>query len=258
MKVLSLVNQKGGVAKTTTSIALADYFARHGKKTLLIDFDPQGSLTTSFGLADDADNPKALKFLALARGGSEAMPHKLAKNLYVITSDIGLEKANASLITKIGKERYLRRAVDELNKKEKFDYVILDSNPSFSQLTINVLYASDKVLVPFKPEFNSYKGIMQLFENIEELKALQPNLAVLGFVVTMARPVKSAEQAIAEITDFAKDQSCRVFTPAIRLAVACADAPSHQKSIYSYAPDSSVAHDYEMLGANVLEALEGI
>ena len=77
MNVISLVNQKGGVAKTTTAAALADYFARNGKKTLLVDFDPQGSLTTSFGLADDTDNPQALKFLSLDKGMPEAEIHKL-------------------------------------------------------------------------------------------------------------------------------------------------------------------------------------
>lgn len=259
MKVISLVNQKGGVAKTTTAIALADYFARHDKKTLLIDFDPQGSLTSAFGLADDTDNPQALKLLALERGGAEAELHSLSGTgkLCIITSDIGLEKANLELPRRVGKERFLRRAIDKLNAEHSFDYVILDSNPSFSQLTINVLYASDKVLVPFKPEYNSFKGIIQLFENIEEIKEIQPDLGVLGFVVTMARPVKSAEQAIKEITGFAENQGCRVFMPPIRLAVACADAPSHGKSVHSYAPDSKVAADYEQLGGNVLAALEG-
>lgn len=258
MKVLSLVNQKGGVAKTTTSAALADFFARHGKKTLLVDFDPQGSLTTAFALADDIDNPQALRFLKLDKTKSDAELQKIAQNLYIITSDIGLEKANMQLNEKVGKERFLRRAIDELVKTENFDYVILDSNPSFSQLTINVLYASDYVLVPFKPEFNSFKGIKQLFENIEELKEIQKNLNVLGFIVTMARPTNSAEESIQVIKNFADEQGCRVFMPPIRLAVAAADAPSHGKSLYAYKPGSDVAKDYERLCENVLETLESI
>lgn len=255
MKVISLVNQKGGVAKTTTATALADYFARQGKKTLLVDFDPQGTLTTSFGLADDTDNPQALKFLTLDKAMPEAEIVKLGSMLDIVTSDIGLEKANNVLSTKVGKERFLRRAIDKIAQKEKYDYVILDSNPSFSQLTINVLYASDKVLVPFKPEYNSFKGIMQLFENIEELKEIQPNLSVLGFVITMARRTKSTEEAIAAIKEFAKKQNCRVFSPAIRLAVDAADAPSYGQSLYSYKPQSEVAKDYERLAANILDAL---
>ncbi len=90
------------------------------------------------------------------------------------------------------------------------------------------------------------------------MKSFQPNLEVLGFVITMARKnVRSTEEAIKEISDFAEKQGCRVFRPAIRLAVACADAPSHGKSLSSYAPDSNVARDYEQLGQAVLEALEG-
>ncbi|MBD5585554.1 MAG: ParA family protein, partial [Clostridia bacterium] len=252
MKVISLVNQKGGVAKTTTAIALADYFARHGKKTLLVDFDPQGSLTASFGLADDTDNPQALNFLALDKGMPEVQIHKHSSLLDIVTSDIGLEKANIVLASRVGNLRYLRRAIDKITQKENYDYVVLDSNPSFSQLTINVLFASDHVLIPFKPEFNSFKGIMQLFENIRELKELQPKLDVLGFIVTMARQTNSTEEAISAIKKFAKEQGTRVFSPAIRLAVAAADAPSYFQSLYSYKPQSSVAQDYERLSASVL------
>lgn len=258
MKVVSLVNQKGGVAKTTTAAALGDYFSRQGKKVLLIDFDPQGSLTTSHGLGDDVDNPQALKFLALQKGGSEAEIKRVSENLYIITADMGLEKANNELVSKFGKERFLQRAIDGIARKENYDYVIVDSNPSFSQLTINVLYASDYVIVPFKPEFNSFKGIQQLFDNIASLREIQPNLNVLGFVVTMARNTKSAVEAIEEIKSFAEREGCTVFTPAIRLAVAAADAPSYGKSLYDYSPKSEVARDYENLAYNVLNALEGV
>jgi len=258
MKTLSLVNQKGGVAKTTTAMALADYFARAGQKTLLVDFDPQGSLTTSFNLTDDAENPQALRFLALTKCGIPAKIVHQEEKLDIITSDIGLEKANTELLNLLGKERYLRRAIDRITQKENYDYVIIDSNPSFSQLTMNVLYASDYVLVPFKPEYNSYKGIIQLFDNIEQMKEIQPNLNVLGFAVTMARQTKSSEEAIETIKEFAKQQQCQVFSPVIRLGVACADAPSYGKSVYAYKPESAVAQDYEQLACNVLNELESL
>lgn len=255
MKVISLVNQKGGVAKTTTAIALADYLVRKGKKVLLVDFDPQGSLTTACGLADDTENPCALKLLGLEKGSS-AEPQRKG-NLSVITSDMGLEKANMLLLSvAIGRERYLRRALKRF--ENDYDYCVIDSNPSLSVMTINVLYASDYVIVPFKPEFNSFPGIRQLLSNVSAVQEIQPELKLLGFVVTMAvRNRKSTEECIEYIKKYADDQGLKVFDPAIRLAVAAADAPSYGQSLYEYAQNSNVARDYELLCQNIYECMEG-
>lgn len=258
MKVLSFVNQKGGVAKTTSALAIADYFARAGKKVLLIDFDPQGSLTHSCGKADVEDNPLALRFLGFDKK-DKCEPVKVADDLWLISAEMGLEKANMMLITKIGKERYLRRAIDALNSTEKYDYVVIDSNPSLSEITMNVLYASDKVIVPFKPEFSSYAGITQLFDNIEAMRMLKPELSVLGFIVTMCDARRtSTRESIEQITNFAKSVNCKVFLPPIRLGVAAADAPSYGKSVYGYLPNSNVAKDYEAVSAEILSTLESI
>lgn len=184
MKVISLVNQKGGVAKTTTSIALADGFARRGKKVLIIDFDPQAHLTTSFGLSDDAQCPQALRFLNILQNKPFGL-HVINKNLSIITSEIGLEQANTILQTKIGRERFLAHAIKKLSANA-FDYIIIDSNPSLSILTVNVLAASDYILIPFKPEFNSFKGVDLLLESVSDVKTMYPQIEILGFVVTMA------------------------------------------------------------------------
>lgn len=255
MKVISLVNQKGGVAKTTTAMALADGFARRGKKVLLIDFDPQGHLTTAYGLADEnAENPQSLRLLGLEKG-SEAHVITLKHNLSIVTSDIGLEEANTKLAAKVGRERYLYRALKPL--QDFYDYAIIDSNPSLSITTINVLMASDYVLIPFKPEFNSFKGIDLLLESIADVQSIKPEIGILGFVVTMADFRRSSTQeAIGHIREIAAEQGSIVFDSKIRLAVACADAPSHGKSVFDYAPNSGVAQDYERLCDEVLAVLE--
>ena len=258
MKVLSLVNQKGGVAKTTTAMALADGLARRNRKILVIDFDPQGSLTTSFGLdEEDVDAPQSLRFLELDRG-AHACPVNVSHNLSVITSDAGLERANDLLLGRIGRERYLRRAIEKI-PAELYDYIIIDSNPSLSVCTLNVLAASDYILIPVKPEFGSFKGIDLLLENIEAIGSITPRkIEVLGFVVTMADARRaSTRQAVKELEIRAAEIYSRVFRHHIRLAVAAADAPSHGVSLFNYAPDSNVAQDYEALCDELLTILEG-
>ncbi len=254
MKVISLVNQKGGVAKTTTSIALADGFARRGKKVLIIDFDPQAHLTTSFALSDDAQCPQALRFLNIVPG-MECHLQVINKNLSIITSEIGLEQANTILQTKIGRERFLARAIKKLSASA-FDYVIIDSNPSLSILTVNVLAASDYILIPFKPEFNSFKGVDLLLESVADVKTMYPQIEILGFVVTMAdNRRRSTAESIEVISQKAQQAGTCVFKTAIRVAVQGADAASHGKSIYEYAPKSKISDDYEKLCDEILAKL---
>lgn len=255
MKVISLVNQKGGVAKTTTAMALADGFARRGKRVLLLDFDPQGHLTTSYGLMDNVENPQSLRFLKLQKG-DDCCPTAITHNLSIITSDIGLEKANTLLSSKVGRERYLLRAIKSI-PPEFYDYIIIDSNPSLSITTLNVLVASDYVLIPFKPEFNSFKGIDLLLESVDDVKSINEKIDILGFVVTMSDNRRSStKEAIEYITELAEQKDSCVFKSVIRNAVACADAPSHSKSLYEYAPTSQVSRDYEQLCEEILSKLE--
>ncbi len=254
MKVISLVNQKGGVAKTTTSIALADGLARRGKRVLIIDFDPQAHLTTSFALSDDAQCPQALRFLNIVPG-AEFQLQVINKNLSIVTSEIGLEQANTILQTKIGRERFLARAIKKLSTSA-FDYVIIDSNPSLSILTVNVLAASDYILIPFKPEFNSFKGVDLLLESVSDVKTMYPQIEILGFIVTMAdKRRRSTAESIEIIEQKAQQSGTCVFKSIIRVAVQGADAASHGKSIYEYAPTSKISDDYEKLCDEILAKL---
>ncbi len=255
MKIISLVNQKGGVAKTTTAMALADGFTRRGKKVLLVDFDPQGHLTTSYGLEDEnPDYPEALRLLGLDKG-IEVKETVLSHNLSIITSDIGLEEANTRLAPKYGRERFLDRALRKY--RDLYDYIIIDSNPSLSITTINVIVASDYILIPFKPEFNSFKGIDLLLDSVTEIQRDKPEIGVLGYVVTMADPRRrSTREAVEYVRSIAEERGGRVFHSEIRVGVAAADAPSYGKSILEYAPNSGVAADYEHLCDEILKTLE--
>lgn len=257
MKVLSLVNQKGGVGKTMTAMALADGFARRGKKVLLIDFDPQAHLTNSFGLVDaQPEYPEALRLLGLGKCDS-ARERVISNNLSIITSDIGLERANNALVGRPGPERHLARALARF--RDLYDYIIIDSNPSLSQTTLNVMYASDYLLIPFKPEFNSLRGIDLLYGIISDVKELKPSVSVLGFIATMKDSRRSSTpQAIAYVKQVADSWGSKIYASEIRIGVACADAPSHGKTLFEYDPDSNVSQDYEKLCDEILTELEEV
>ena len=179
----------------------------------------------------------------------------LSHNLSIITSDIGIEEANTRLAPKYGRERCLDRALRKY--RDLYDYIIIDSNPSLSITTINVIVASDYILIPFKPEFNSFKGIDLLLDSVTEIQRDKPEIGVLGYVVTMADPRRrSTREAVEYVRSIAEERGGRVFHSEIRVGVAAADAPSYGKSILEYAPNSGVAADYEHLCDEILKTLE--
>lgn len=241
MKIIGLVNQKGGVAKTTTASALAYGLARRGKKVLLIDFDPQGNLTTSCGVSVDENNPPVLSFLGITK--NNVVPYKLEDRLDFIGSGIGLETANMVLAGKPCRELYLNRALKAVSGQ--YDYVIIDSNPSLSIITLNVLSACDDIVVPFKPEFNSEKGVELLIDTVEEIRQINAKLRIRGFLATMAdKRRNSTEQSVAHVEEYAKACGSKVYASRIRQSVVAADAPMAGVSVYDYRPGSPLVADY--------------
>ena len=241
MKIIGLVNQKGGVAKTTTASALAYGLARRGKKVLLIDFDPQGNLTTSCGVSVDENNPPVFSFLGITK--NNVVPYKLEDRLDFIGSGIGLETANMVLAGKPCRELYLNRALKAVS--DQYDYVIIDSNPSLSIITLNVLSACDDIVVPFKPEFNSEKGVELLIDTVEEIRQINAKLRIRGFLATMAdKRRNSTEQSVAHVEEYAKACGSKVYASRIRQSVVAADAPMAGVSVYDYRPGSPLVADY--------------
>ena len=171
MKIISVVNQKGGVGKTATTLALAYGLARKGKKILLIDFDPQGLLTSNLNAEVDETNPGSLKLLGLnTKPMLETV--EIEKNLELVTAGIGLETANVLLSKKDNKETILSFVLSYI---KNYDYIILDTRPDFSLLTINALIASDELIIPFKAEYDSLVSLNILFQNIAEIRHKNKN-----------------------------------------------------------------------------------
>ncbi len=242
-KVIGVINQKGGVAKTTTVNAMSHYLAKQGYKVLAVDFDPQGNLTSSFGIVIGAgEYPGALKFLNVLKMDSGYLT-EINEKLDLITSDINLEEANKILTSKFMRELYLKKAIDAI--RDKYDYILIDSSPSLSILTINVLVASDEVLIPTKAEHLSVKGIELLLETVNEVKdSLKPDLKINGFLITMFDSRrKSTDYTLEWMDRLAKQAGTKVFKTKIRLSVKIAELSNGAKNIAEL--NSEFLSDYQ-------------
>ncbi len=252
MITLSIVNQKGGVAKTATATALCDGLARRGFRTLAIDLDPQAQLSAAFrAYASDMDYPPAARLFA-----RQPMLDliNISPNLAIVSSGVGLERCNMDLINKVAREGILKKT---LHCVQGFDFAIIDTNPSLSIVTLNALAASDYVIVPFKPEFQSIKGVDTLVDTVAALQQSGYKTDILGFLATMAdRRRLSTKQVLDYIGEYAKDNGTRLFNAVIRTSVTVADAPGRGKTIYEYRPNSPVARDYETFTDEVLMLLQ--
>ena len=246
MKVIALVNQKGGVAKTTTAQSLAYGLASRGFRTLLVDFDPQGSLTTACGVK--IGRGTAFEWLALSPKMTESFDNvisPLRDSLDIVPATIELEEANIILGGKLGRELYLAKAIAPLDGR--YDYVIIDSNPSLSLTTLNVLACADEVLIPFKPEYQSVQGVHLLLNTINDMQSIN-KVKVGGFIITMADNRRnSTSEAIEYIKNIAKSLNTTVYHSIIRQSTAIADAPSARKCIFDFKPTSTAAVDYMAL-----------
>ena len=188
-KVISIVNQKGGVAKTVTTLNLGYALAEMGKKVLLIDFDPQSSLTVCFGY-DNTDSIKTTIYNLMSLGIEEkSLPKKeeyiiTSGNIDIIPCSLELSAIEIALVNVMSRELVLKSIVDEI--KDDYDYVIIDCSPSLGMLTINALAACDSVIIPVTPQYLSAKGLELLLRNIIRVKKrINPNIEVDGILLTM-------------------------------------------------------------------------
>ncbi len=255
-KVISLVNQKGGVGKTTTSINLSASLAVLGKKVLLIDLDPQGNTTTGVGI-NKGDIEKSIYDVLIEECTmQQAMIKTKYKNLYVVPATINLAGLNAELLEKsrtiagFKKGEQLKICLQEL--REEFDYVIIDCPPSLDVITTNALTASNSVIIPVQCEFFALEGITQLLKTIMMAqKSLNPTLDIEGVLLTMLDSrTNLGFEVVEDIRSFFKE---KVYNTIIPRLVKLTEAPSHGEPIIVYDPKSRGAEAYINLAKEVIE-----
>lgn len=245
-KVVAFTNQKGGVAKTTTTLSLGVAFQEMGHRVLAVDLDPQGNLTMSLGLNPDSVRPSMYDVMVSGVAIDKAIFHQ---ELDVAVASIDLAAVEIALSSLIGRERSLSKALMQV--KDHYDYVLVDTPPSLGLLTINALTASDAVIVPVQCEYLSLRGLAQLERTLELVREnLNPDVHIAGIVPTMydARTVHGRE-AVEVLRNSFGDL---VFETTINKTIKFAEAPVKGESVLKYAPDSQAAKAYRQLAREVL------
>ena len=245
-KIIAFANQKGGVAKTTTTLNLAVAFRESGHDVLAVDLDPQGNLTMSQGIDPDRVEMSMYDVLVEDRPISEVVSQR---EIDIAVASIDLAGAEIAMSTKIGRERSLSKAFDEV--VGDYDFICIDTPPSLGLLTVNALTAADKVIVPVHCEYLSMRGLVQLQNTLEMIREnLNPGVEIEGILPTMldSRTVH-AKEAVEILEENFGDL---VFRSRIRKAIKFAEAPVRGASVLKYDPKSNAAGYYRQLAEEVL------
>lgn len=247
-KVIAVVNQKGGVGKTTTTVNLSAALAKKGKKVLLIDEDPQGNATSGVGV--NKNQEKSIYDVIINETElEETIVESGIKKLYVCPSNINLAGAEVELVPMMARENKLKAKLDVI--KDNFDYILIDCPPSLGLLTINALTAADSIIIPIQCEYYALEGVGQLMNTVNLIKQqLNKDLYIEGVVLTMndAR-TNLSNQVVSEVKKYFKDN---VYKTVIPRNVKLSEAPSYGMPITTYAPLSKGARCYEKLAGEVI------
>ncbi len=249
-KIISLLNHKGGVGKTTSAINIGAGLVELGKKVLLIDLDPQANLTLSLGVPRQPNS-----IYEAFRGETELDPYTVKEGLDVVISTLDLSGAEMEMINEAGREFILRELFEPV--KDQYDFIIIDCPPSLGLLTLNALTSSDIVYIPLQTEFLALQGLAKIKQVIQKVKLrLNKKLQIGGVIATMYDSRKVLNRDVVETIK--KYFGHLVFNTYIRDNVALAEAPAQRKDIFSYNPQSSGATDYLDLCKEILERCERV
>ena len=252
MRVVAILNQKGGVGKTTTAVNLGAALARRGRRVLLIDMDPQCNLTDHLGVDLDEDAPSVYDVLASGITLEETIRPTATEGLDVAPADEDLAGVEVEMAGWPGREALLRKAIHAL-PEGRYDWVIVDYPPSLGLLSLNAMAACPEIFITLQTEYFALRGLGQLARIVEMVRSgIHPELRIAGILPTLVSPVTNlAREVLEEVRAHFGD---RVFTTRIRQNVRLAEAPGHQQHIFDYAPHSAGAHDYEALAEELLRS----
>jgi chromosome partitioning protein len=247
-KTIVFANQKGGVGKTTSAANLGAYIAELGKKVLLIDFDPQGNLSSSFGFKDT--KPGIYEVLSGRSNIADSIIPTAVENLSIITSSIDLTGANVELVDQKDREHYLKEAIN--GEAHRFDYIFIDCPPSLGILTINGLVAADLVFIPLQCEYFALEGLSLLLQTIKKVQSgLNSDLEIGGILFTMYDSrTRLAQEVVQEVVGYFGK---KVFKTIIPRNIKLSEAPSHSVPISKYDPKCMGAESYRKLAEEVIQ-----
>lgn len=250
MSVIAVVNQKGGVGKTTTAMNLAAQLAEFGKSVLLVDMDPQANATSGLGFSKETVSHGVYEALAGQRRPHDVVLNTTHAGLRLLPATPNLAGANIELVDVERREHRLSDLLAEM--KHGYDYIIIDSPPSLGLLTINGLVAADELLIPVQAEYYALEGLGQLLRTIELIRThIKPELAVLGAVITMFdQRTRLSTDIMNELYKYFPDT---IFRSVIPRTVRLAEAPSFGKTIIQYDPGGKGSRAYERLAKEILD-----
>ncbi|WP_417397695.1 ParA family protein [Gimesia chilikensis] len=260
MRIIAIMNQKGGVGKTTSSVNMAAGLAMQGKKVCLVDLDPQGHASLHLGIEPYGNVPTAYDVFSGFKTLAETR-QLVAKNLWVVPATLDLAATELELVDAEDREIVLRQAIQKMAETEPFDYLIMDCPPSLGVLTINALTAASEVIIPLQPHFFALQGLSKLFETTALVRRrLNRNLKVSGVVLCL---YETGTRLAADVTDdlcaFLSESdpeapwaNAKIFQSRIRRNIKLAEAPSYGQSVFDYSSSCPGAKDYAGLVEEII------